>query len=592
MSRCSDLLDVLYRIKDSIVALDNECTITYANQAYADMFGLITSQLIGKNVWILFPKVVGSVLYTKIMEAIATKEFQRFEWQGVYADKFWETTVFPSEKGITVLNKDITERKKAEELILQTKDEMNAVLENIDNGFLSLDNDWRFLYVNGRAAGNVGYKPQELIGKNIWEVFPKIIGTIAEVYYKRAMVEREIVTFNHHGVLTDRWYEEKVYPTSKGIAIFWVDITERKKSEEALLLSEVLKAQSSYARSLIEASLDPFVTINLDGKITDVNSATELITGYYREQLIGSDFSNYFTEPEKAERGYREVFTKGYVKDYPLAILHKTGKSIDVLYNAAVYKNDAGEIQGIFAAARDVTERKKMEKQLKDAERLAAIGATAGMVGHDIRNPLQAIMSDTYLLREELTIMPECKTKEDVLESIDSIEKNISYINKIVADLQDYARPLRPECIDVDLYELVTSVFTPINIPDDLEPSIDVDVHFRIKSDPTLLRRILTNLIINAIQAMPNGGKLTIHASRGKKTAVISVEDTGVGIPDDVKPKLFTPMMTTKSKGQGLGLAVVKRLVESMEGSITFESELGKGTKFIINLPLLLQRGT
>jgi PAS domain S-box-containing protein len=334
------------------------------------------------------------------------------------------------------------------------------------------------------------------------------------------------------------------------------------------------------------------VTISADGKITDVNSATELVTGYSREELIGKDFSHYFTEPKKAEQGYREVFTKGYVKDYPLAILHRTGKVTDVLYNATVYRDSDGVIQGVFAAARDITEIKKMEQQLKESGRLAAIGATAGMVGHDIRNPLQAIMSDTYLLRAELASMVDCKIKEGVIESIDSIEKNIGYINKIVADLQDYARPLRPECVDVDLYELVTSVFSPINIPDGLDPSIEIDTHLSIRSDPTILRRIFANLIINAIQAMPNGGKLTIQASKGSDTAVISVEDTGVGIPEDIKPKLFTPMMTTKPKGQGLGLAVVKRLVESLGGSITFESELGKGTKFVISLPKLQQNGT
>ncbi len=329
------------------------------------------------------------------------------------------------------------------------------------------------------------------------------------------------------------------------------------------------------------------VTISANGKITDVNSATELVTGYSREQLIGQDFSNYFTEPQKAEEGYREVFTRGYVKDYPLAILHRTGKVTDVLYNATLYRDSSGVIQGVFAAARDITERKKMEQQLKDSARLAAIGATAGMVGHDIRNPLQAIMSDTYLLRAELDSVTDSKIREGVIESIDSIEKNISYINKIVADLQDYARPIKPECVDIDLYDLVMSVFSPIVVPANLKLLIDISPRFKIKSDVTLLRRILTNLIVNAIQAMPEGGNLTVGASMNTEVVIISVQDTGVGIPDDVKPKLFTPMMTTKSKGQGLGLAVVKRLVESLGGSIMFESELGKGTKFFVALPLL-----
>ncbi len=130
------------------------------------------------------------------------------------------------------------------------------------------------------------------------------------------------------------------------------------------LAEEKLRAASLYARSLIEASLDPLVTISREGKITDVNKSTEEVTGYSREQLIGRDFSDYFTDPEKARAGYGKVFTQGYVTDYPLAIRHQSGKITDVLYNATIYKNEKGEIQGVFAAARDVTERKVAEQKL------------------------------------------------------------------------------------------------------------------------------------------------------------------------------------------------------------------------------------
>ena len=162
------------------------------------------------------------------------------------------------------------------------------------------------------------------------------------------------------------------------------DITERKIADEKL------RAASLYARSLIETSLDPLVTISAQGKINDVNKATEEVTGFSRQELIGSDFSDYFTEPQKARTGLRKAFSEGLVKDYPLAIQHKSGKITYVLYNATLYRNEKGEIQGVFAAARDITEQ-------KNTERLAAIGATAGMVGHDIRNPLQTITGELYL---------------------------------------------------------------------------------------------------------------------------------------------------------------------------------------------------
>ncbi|HWQ18643.1 MAG TPA: PAS domain S-box protein [Methanotrichaceae archaeon] len=129
---------------------------------------------------------------------------------------------------------------------------------------------------------------------------------------------------------------------------------------------EKMGTASQYARSLIEASLDPFVTISADGKITDVNEATVEVTGVPREQLIGTDFSDYFTEPEKARDGYQQVFAQGFVTDYPLTIRHKNGRLTDVLYNASVYKDPRGHVLGVFAAARDVTARKRAEAELSE----------------------------------------------------------------------------------------------------------------------------------------------------------------------------------------------------------------------------------
>jgi len=141
------------------------------------------------------------------------------------------------------------------------------------------------------------------------------------------------------------------------------DITERKQAENAL------HSASLYARSLIESSIDPLATISHDGRITDVNQATEIITGIKRGRLIGDDFANYFTQPQKAREGYQKVLAEGLVRDYPLTILHTSGKTTDVLYNATVYKNEKGEIQGVFAAAHDITERKKAEEHLLNSEK-------------------------------------------------------------------------------------------------------------------------------------------------------------------------------------------------------------------------------
>jgi signal transduction histidine kinase len=225
-------------------------------------------------------------------------------------------------------------------------------------------------------------------------------------------------------------------------------------------------------------------------------------------------------------------------------------------------------------------------KQLQDSERMATIGQTAGMVGHDIRTPLQAIVSEIYILQTELDAITDVKVKEEVKESLTSIETNVTYINKIVADLQDYSRPLKPEYIQTDFSSLIRTVFSAIPVPDNIRLTVDVKGELKLRTDPLFIRRALTNLVNNAIQAMPNGGKMELIGYQKENSVFIVISDTGGGIPEEVKSKLFTPVMTTKASGLGFGLAVTKRLIGALNGTISFESEKGKGTKFKIELPI------
>ena len=171
------------------------------------------------------------------------------------------------------------------------------------------------------------------------------------------------------------------------------------------------------------------------------------------------------------------------------------------------------------------------------------------------------------------------------LESLDEIEKNVAYINNIVADLQDLAKPLTLKIMETEIEKLLQSVLSTLKIPENITVTKCIPKDFpKIKADPAYLQRVLVNLVNNAIQAMPNGGKLTISATSKEGKALIIVQDTGEGMPEYVKAKIFTPLMTTKAKGQGFGLAAVKRFTEAMGGTVSFESEVGKGTKFMVQL--------
>lgn len=245
----------------------------------------------------------------------------------------------------------------------------------------------------------------------------------------------------------------------------------------------------------------------------------------------------------------------------------------------------AAEVEEYASQMEELAEERA--KQLKDAERLSAIGATAGMVGHDIRNPLQAITNHLYLAQKRIGTYPESEVKQQIKQNIANIEENMLYINKIVADLQDFARPLNPTREQVDVKETIKDALTMVHTPENIRICFDLQTSLpKLFADYTMLKRVLVNLAQNAIQAMPRGGALTITATTRANAVEVAVKDTGEGIPQDIQAKLFTPLMTTKAKGQGFGLAVVKRLTEAMGGSVTFESHVGEGTTFTLNFPI------
>jgi PAS domain S-box-containing protein len=382
------------------------------------------------------------------------------------------------------------------------------------------------------------------------------------------------------------------------------DVTEQRQAEEDLKRSE------ERFRIVAEAANVMVYEIEVPSrKIHFIKGAQQLIG--YEPQEVGPtlDWVTQRIHPDDLPHvtaAWNQVVNNPNNDKYAVEyrFQHKNGNYIIVKDTAKAIKDQNGKTVSFIGGVRDVTQRRRDKeeieqyskhleelvnertKQLIAYERLAAIGQVAGMVGHDIRNPLQALTSEVYLLRTDLATMPQNDVCKDMEESLGSIEHNIGYINKIVADLQDYSRQLKPEYTQVDFKDLITHIFETISVPSKIQLVFNIKTLSIIKCDPTFIRRALTNLVNNAIQAMPNGGKLEITAYPQENNAFITVADSGMGMSEEVKTKIFTPMFTTKTKGQGLGLAVVKRLVEAQGGIVCFESEMGKGTKFIIKLPI------
>ena len=378
------------------------------------------------------------------------------------------------------------------------------------------------------------------------------------------------------------------------------DITTRKRTEQQLALSE------RRFRRLYETTRDGIMARDLKGRMINCNSAYAEMLGYTRKELKTLTVQQLLLPEwhEQRERVVSKVLQTGHSIVFEREYKRKDGSVFPASVRTWRLTDGKGKAIGIWSIVRDISEQKAHQKnleeqaenlervveertkQLKDSERLAAIGQTAAMVGHDLRNPLQAVLGELYLAKSEVESLPQNETKNSLLESIQVLEDQAIYMDKIVSDLQAYVRPVKIIKNSVILKETFNDIIASIAVPDNIAVQIQIKDGLPIKADPQLLKRVLINLVTNSVQAMPNGGNLTLKSQVSRDRSVsISVEDTGAGIPEKIKPQIFTPLFTTKPRGQGFGLAVCKRVIEAHGGTISFESREGKGAKFTIQLP-------
>ena len=375
---------------------------------------------------------------------------------------------------------------------------------------------------------------------------------------------------------------------------------------------------ANYARSLIEASRDPLVTISPEGKITDMNMATVYITGIEREQLLGSDFFTYFTEPQMAREVYQEVFAKGTVADSPLTLRHKDGKLTDVLFNGSVYKNDEGHVLGVVIVARDVTDQKRIATELTEAK-IAAERATVlaeeaqakaesateiaedavkakqqflSNMSHEIRTPMNAIIGFTkVVLKTELT--------EKQREYLTAIKLSGDTLIVLINDILDLAKvdagrmtfeqiPFKLSASVAAMVHLFETKIQEKNL--ELVMEYDEKIPEVVVGDPVRLHQIILNLVSNAVKFTSEGsitvGVRMLVQDAEKVILEFAVTDTGIGIEQSKLGTVFDNFQQATSGtsrlygGTGLGLAIVKNLVEPQGGTISVKSKVGKGSTF------------
>jgi len=403
-------------------------------------------------------------------------------------------------------------------------------------------------------------------------------------------------------------------------------ISEREKWETANIELEAignsLKIASQYSLSLIEASHDPLITINPEGKITDMNGATINIIGIEREKITGTAFFDYFTEPHKAHELYTEIYAKGSITDSQLTLRHKDGKLTDFLFNGSVYKDANGNVQGIVVVARDVTDKKRIAKELTEAkiaaersteiaeiakrkaERATLVAENAlkakqqflSNMSHEIRTPMNAIIGFTrVLLKTELT----AKQKEYLSAIKMSGDSLIVLINDILDLAKVDAGKMTFENIP---FKLSMSISAMLHL---FEPKIheknltlikdyDENIPDVLMGDPVRLHQIIMNLVSNAVKFTSHGSiTMSVHLIKEdeeKASIEFAVADTGIGISVNKIDTIFENFQQAYSGtsrlygGTGLGLAIVKQLVESQGGTIRVKSTVNEGSVFSFSM--------
>lgn len=478
--------------------------------------------------------------------------------------------------GSVAVVRNITERKQMEEALRKSEEKYRTLVENASDLIYMIDEKDKVLSLNKAAAMLFGRRPEEVVGKSIFDLFPKEVADGYSRDLKEVFRTGESQTRESKMVAGGResWINTTLNPVrdpeGKVVAVIGVtrDITQRKQMEEALRESE------EKHRAIVENSPN-FVFIIQEGAIQYANKAMCEALSWTVEEFTAPSF-NFIEKliPQQFQALVKENLAKRLsgesIPPYEIYVKTRDGSEIPVIVRAQMIPYH-GKPAVVFILG-DITERKRAE-----AERMKIIEDVARSIAHDVRNPLSAIRTATYLLRDEVG--------EKGREMLELIDRNILVTDNIIMNLRDLSTPPPIQPSPTNLNRLLKEATDLTIIPTNVKLSTHYGEIPQAEVDEKQFTRVFSNIVMNAVQAMPNGGELTITTNKTDNSIEIKIKDTGVGIPPENLAKLFTPFFTTKAKGTGLGLITAKRMVEAHGGTLTVESEEGKGTTITVRLP-------
>ena len=552
--------------------------------------------------------------------------------------------------GYLLIGTDNTARRDAEEALLKAGALQRAIFNSANFSSIATDAKGVIQIFNVGAERMFGYTAEELVNKT----------TPATLHDSDEIVARAKALSIEYGQTIAPGFEALVFKAARGIEDIYevtkirkdgsrfpaiVSVTALRDAREAIIgylligtdntarqqveeerkkLDQRLRDQQFYTRSLIESNIDALMTTDPKGIITDVNKQTESLTGCTRDELIGAPFKNYFTDPSCAEAGINRVLAEGKVTNYELTARARNGVLTTVSYNATTFHDRDRRLQGVFAAARDVTELKSIEQalqqknvELQDASRMKS--EFLANMSHELRTPLNAIIGFSEVLRDGLLGNLTDQQRGFIGDIFSSGKHLLSLINDILDLSKVEAGKMVLDLEPVQMSGLIANSLSIIRekaatrrvelvteIPGDLES---------IQADARKVKQIVYNLLSNAVKFANEGGAVKLQVSRVPRSEVgrvnnkgssrtfplpksafeeflkISVTDVGMGISADGLERLFKPFsqidsgLARKFEGTGLGLAMVKLLVELHCGAVAVESTVGEGSCFSVWLP-------
>ena len=587
---------------DGLITVDPDGFITDVNEQMCRMTDYSREELIGKTFKQYFTEPDQADLGVKrtLAEGVVTNYQLTLKTKtGRKATVSFNASVFRAPdgtmQGIFASARDISEQARLQNQLAEQQAYNRSLIEASADALFAIAPDGVITDVNEEATRLTGYSRKHLINSRFKDYFTepeRASAGVQQTLTENRVLAYELTLITRLGRRIAVSFNAGVFSDASGkllgILAAARDITAQKELEVQF------RDQQFYTRSLIESNIDALMTTDPLGIITDVNQQMQSLTGFTREELIGSPFKNYFTDPQRAEEGIRVVLREEKVTDYELTARNKNGSLTVVSYNATTFNDRDGKLQGVFAAARDVTERKRFEQSLQEANRMKS--EFLANMSHELRTPLNGIIGFTEMMHDGRLGPVSDQHKEYLGDILTSAKHLLQLINDVLdlAKVEAGRMELQPEAVELtklvgETCDIVRTMAAKKRLK--VETSIDPGVN-SVVLDPAKLKQVLYNYLSNAIKFTNDEGRITVRAApEGLKDFRLEVEDTGIGIKPEDRGRLFVEFqqldatLAKKYPGTGLGLALTKKIVEAQGGRVGANSTLGKGSTFFAVLP-------